>query len=134
MHIRSPFTSIKSYDLHVVFSESQIEEAQFFFQRFLSFLEEHQIEYQKHRFFTEPVGPWPTPMWQCILPSSDTLHQSLGLCTAWFMLNRGPFSVMIHPNTRQEGAYGGVYEDHSQNHLWLGDPLELKLELFKRSQ
>ena len=130
MHIRSPENSITSYDLHVVFHEGQVEEAQDLYQRFLNFLNEGQIEHQKRRFFSEPVGPWPTPMWQCVLSASDTLHQSLGLCTAWFMLNRGPFSVMIHPNTLQEGDYGGAYEDHDQNHLWLGDPLELRLEIF----
>ena len=132
MQTRSPYTSIKSYDLHVVFSDTHREEAQLFFQQFLTFLEDHQIAYQKHRFFSEPVGPWPTPMWQCILPISEQVHQSLGLCISWFMLNRGDFSVMIHPNTHQEGEWGGVYEDHHQNHLWLGAPLELKLELFKK--
>ena len=122
----------KGYDLHVVFSDSQHQAAHALFEACLGFLDQSEISYHKHRFFSKPVGPWPTPMWQIILPHSDQVHSNLGLCIAWFMLNRGEFSVMIHPNTHQEQGRGGEYEDHSQNHLWLGSPLKLKMEIFEK--
>ena len=132
--MRSPKTSItKGYDIHVVFSNEHEEEAQTLFDLCLTFLTENNISYQKHRIFSRPVGPWPTPMWQFILPSSDQVYHDLGLCIAWFMLNRGIFSVMIHPNTQQEDEHGGALEDHTQSHLWLGSPLELNVDIFKRS-
>ena len=132
--MRSPQDSItKGYDLHVVFVESQQDKAKTLFEACLGFLDENEINYQKHRFFSKPVGPWPTPMWQIILPPSDQVHSHLGLCVAWFMLNRGEFSVMIHPNTLQKNGQGGEYEDHSQNHLWLGSPLKLKMDIFEKS-
>lgn len=120
----------KGYDIHVVFSENQQEMATELFYACLDFLNKQEITYQNHKIFAAPVGPWPTPMWQFVLPSSSRTHHDLGQCTAWFMLNRGSFSVMIHPNTKKENGRGGEYEDHVHNHLWLGPPQALHIDIF----
>lgn len=128
---RSPIQSITGgYDVHLVFQEEREARATHLFHSCISFLNEHDIVYQNHRIFSQPVGPWPTGMWQFELPFSNHVFQDLGLCISWLMLNREDFSVMIHPNTKKERGVGGALEDHSQNHLWLGIPLQLKMSIF----
>ena len=132
--MRHPKNSIpKGYDIHVVFQDNQREEARLLFDSCIEFLINDDITFQNHKVFSSPVGPWPTPMWQFVLPSSPQVHHDLGLCISWFMLNRGELSVMIHPNSRKENELGGAYEDHVQNHLWLGQSMSLKIEIFKDS-
>ena len=132
--MRCPTSSItRGYDVHVVFSDSEREAAQTLFERCHTFLEANKISYERDRFFSKPVGPWPIPMWQFVLPNSTHIHRDLGLCIAWFMLNRGEFSVMIHPNTDRKDGVGGAYEDHSQNHLWFGSPIALNMSIFESS-
>ncbi|MAA79816.1 MAG: hypothetical protein CL916_11200 [Deltaproteobacteria bacterium] len=129
--IRSPHDSITGgYDVHLVFTSSQQELAKHLFTACLDFLHKNDIAYQNHRIFSRPVGPWPTCMWQFELPFSSRVHQDLGLCISWLMLNRGVFSVMVHPNTKKENGQGGALEDHGQNHLWLGAPMPLKMSIF----
>ena len=132
---RDPETSIvNGYDIHTVFEPEQKEAALALYHLFLDFLSKQNIPYQHNKVFDVPVGPWPTPMWQVILPSGKRSHLDLGPCIAWLMLNRGAFSVMIHPNTKQENGLGGGYEDHSQNMFWMGAPQTLKLHIFQKSK
>ena len=118
------------FDIHVVFSTSQTPKALSLYQACLSFLTEHNIAFHNHKVFHKPVGPWPLPMWQVILPTTPKIYEDLGRCISWFMMNREVFSVMIHPNTEQVGNKGGEYADHSQHHLWLGTPISLNMEIF----
>ena len=120
------------FDIHVVFSTDQTERALTLYQNFLSFLTKHKISFHNQKVFHQPVGPWPLPMWQVILSTNPKIHEELGRCISWFMLNRDGFSVMIHPNTEQVENKGGAYEDHSQHHLWLGTPITLNMAIFTR--
>lgn len=129
--MRSPNESIiGGYDIHVVFTKNQQKDAEHLFVACLYFLDEHEIAYHNQRLFSDPIGPWPTGMWQLELPSSAEVYHDLGMCISWLMINRGVFSVMIHPNTKKEGERGGPIEDHGQNHLWLGRPIELNMSIF----
>ena len=131
--IRNPDLSITNgYDVHVVFSKNQREKATLLSRNCIEFLQSKNIVYKHHKIFDAPVGPWPTPMWQFILPKSEHAYRDLGCCISWFMLNRGEFSVMIHPNSKEEGEMGGAYEDHSQNMFWMGPPLSLKMSIFEK--
>lgn len=50
-----------------------------------------------------------------------------GAFVPWLVINRGPLSALIHPNT-------GVDEeerDHTQRATWLGDRIPLDLRIFK---
>ena len=127
--LRNPNTSITDgYDIHVVFSQNDEERATTLFEHFVGFIESKSIQYLRAKIFQRPVGPWPLPMWQVILPFQKNIYQDLGLCISWFMLNRDGFSVMIHPNTKEEDGKGGSYEDHVHNLIWLGKPVSLYLE------
>ena len=117
------------YDIHVVFQPAELDKASALFRSFTDYLSRHRIAVERALLFEEPVGPWPCPMWQVLLPQHQEMHAQLGLCISWLMLNRGSFSVMIHPNTRQDEQRGGPYEDHSANLLWLGEGLPLKLDM-----
>lgn len=41
----------------------------------------------------------------------------------WLMLNREGLDILVHPLTDDE------YDDHTANALWLGKPVDLKLEI-----
>ena len=126
--IRNPEHSVTDgYDIHVVFHKEQKEDAHLLFKDFCAFLSSIEIPHQRAKIFDTPVGPWPMPMWQTILPNSKSVYSDIGNCISWFMLNRGDFSVMIHPNTKEENGMGGSKEDHMQNMLWMGPSIPLKI-------
>lgn len=118
------------FDIHVVFTTAQTDRALALHQACLDFLTQHGITFRNPKVFHKPVGPWPLPMWQVILPPDPHIYEHLGKCITWFMLNREDFSVMIHPNTEKKDGLGGAYADHSQHHLWLGTPLVLNMNIF----
>jgi DOPA 4,5-dioxygenase len=130
--IRDPDQAItRGFDIHVVFSSVQTIPARALFESFLTFLAERQLPHTRPLLFESAVGPWPGPMWQVLLPPGPRLYEDLGQCVSWLMLNRGDFSVMVHPNTVQEGSQGGAVEDHSQSHFWMGTPLTLRLDVLR---
>lgn len=66
------------------------------------------------RFHEVPVGPHLLPMFTVVVP-----HQAFTATVSWLMLEHGPHSVLIHPETGDDRA------DHSIHALWLGERLEL---------
>ncbi|KAJ7898451.1 DOPA-like domain-containing protein, partial [Mycena leptocephala] len=65
-----------------------------------------------------PAGPHPTPMFEV---NTFTPHQT-GALFCWLVVNRGPCSVLIHPNTDDELA------DHTTLATWMGTPWPLKTD------
>ncbi|KAG0221867.1 hypothetical protein BGW41_006464 [Actinomortierella wolfii] len=63
-----------------------------------------------------PVGPHPIGSYEVWVPREDFAR-----AYSWFVLNRGPHSVLIHPLTRD------VVADHSTRAAWLGTPVPLDL-------
>jgi aromatic ring-cleaving dioxygenase len=118
----------QGYDIHVVFEAQQLADSRELYAEFMAYILQNSIPHQRPLVFEQAVGPRPCPMWQVLLPKSPRAYEDLGRCISWFMLNRRGFSVMIHPNTHREHELGGSYEDHSENGLWLGSPLALRLE------
>jgi DOPA 4,5-dioxygenase len=53
-----------------------------------------------------------------------------GAFVPWLVINRGPLSALIHPNT----VHGEDERNHTQRATWLGDRLPLDLRLFKLMQ
>lgn len=49
----------------------------------------------------------------------------LGALMSWFVQNRGPCSVLIHPNT------GDDVKDHTTNGTWLGEKVPLDVDLLR---
>jgi aromatic ring-cleaving dioxygenase len=54
------------------------------------------------------------------------LAEQFGAFVPWLVINRGPLSALVHPNTDEEER------DHTQRATWMGQPLPLNLKLFKK--
>lgn len=55
-----------------------------------------------------------------------------GAFIPWLVINRGPLSALLHPNTVDPttGDHDEGYRDHTQRATWLGNPLPLDLGMF----
>ncbi len=51
--------------------------------------------------------------------------EQFGAFIPWLVINRGPLSALVHPNTGEEER------DHTQRATWLGERFPLDLSLFK---
>ena len=71
------------------------------------------------RFHEKPVGPHPCWSYQVAFRPED-----FDQLVPWLALNRGGLVVFIHPNT------GDDLVDHRDRAIWLGEKLDLKLEIF----
>jgi DOPA 4,5-dioxygenase len=69
-------------------------------------------------FRDEPVGPHPVSNVQIIFAASAFQH-----VVPYLMLNRDGLDILVHPLTESS------YDDHSRHALWLGRPVDLKLEV-----
>lgn len=49
-----------------------------------------------------------------------------GAFIPWLVINRGPLSALLHPNTGDDGDESEEYRNHTQRATWLGQPLPLK--------
>ncbi len=79
-----------------------------------------RFEVQLGRWRDEPVGPHPRPMYQVAF-AVDKFTEVV----PWLMLNHDGLIVFIHPETGDDLA------DHSDHALWLGEKIDLKLDMFR---
>jgi len=54
--------------------------------------------------------------------------EQLGTLLSWFVANRGPCSVLVHPNT------GNDVLDHTTHATWLGDKVPLDVDLLRAGE
>ena len=54
--------------------------------------------------------------------------EQFGAFIPWLVINRGPLSALIHPNTDDE------LRDHSQRATWMGQPFPVYLGQFKEAK
>ncbi|KAI1321426.1 hypothetical protein EDD11_005117 [Mortierella claussenii] len=73
-----------------------------------------QVVPLKNGINTSPRGPHPIGSYEVWCAREDFAR-----CYSWFVLNRGPHSILIHPLTKEELA------DHSSRATWLGTPVPL---------
>lgn len=78
-------------------------------------------ECRAYRFFEGPLGPHPMPMFEVNVFNPE----QLGALFSWFVANRGPCSVLIHPNT------GDDVTDHTTNGTWIGEKVPLDVDLLQ---
>jgi DOPA 4,5-dioxygenase len=64
----------------------------------------------------QPVGPPPPPMFEIEFP-----HASRDRVLDWLHAHRGPFPVLLHPETDDPKR------DHRDDAVWLGQRLDLNL-------
>lgn len=68
-----------------------------------------------------PIGPHPIGMFEAHVKTPN----EFGAIVSWLVINRGPLSVLVHPNTTPED----VERDHFERATWIGKALPLNGEI-----
>ncbi|KAF8518041.1 DOPA-like domain-containing protein [Hysterangium stoloniferum] len=98
------------FDFHIYYqpgNQKDIEYAKALHERIRREFPELRI----YRFWEKPVGPHPVPMFEVNVFNP---HQT-GALFSFLAVNRGPCSVLIHPNT------GDPHRDHTELATWMGE-------------
>ncbi len=111
----SDVADIRGYHAHVYYDESSRDAAA----RLRDALE-RGFDVELGRWRDEPVGPHPQAMYQVKFAPVEFAR-----IVPWLMLNRGGLTVLVHPDT------GDALADHAVNPLWLGQKLELNVEILR---
>jgi DOPA 4,5-dioxygenase len=72
------------------------------------------------RWHDQPIDPHPKSMYQVAF-----LPNQFEKVVPWLMLNREGLDVLIHPET------GDDVKDHTDHALWLGEKLELNIDILR---
>lgn len=78
-------------------------------------------ELRIYSVFDKPVGPHPIGMFEVNLFTPA----QFGAFVPWLVINRGPLSALVHPNT------GDDVRDHTQLATWMGQPFPLRIGLLR---
>jgi aromatic ring-cleaving dioxygenase len=109
------------FDIHIYFLHTNADEAAFataLWERIRREFPELRI----YRLWEKPIGPHPVAMFEVNLFTPE----QFGAFVPWLVINRGPLSALVHPNT------GDGLRDHSQRATWMGQPLPLQLGLLAK--
>ncbi len=106
---------IPDYHAHVYFDAEKREAA-------MALREEvvEKFDVDMGRWHERNVGPH--PRWSYQILFAQELFSTL---VPWLMLNRRGCTIFLHPNT------GNDLEDHRDHPIWMGEMLDLKLEIFE---
>ena len=77
-----------------------------------------------YKLWDKPIGPHTLPMFEVNLFTPA----QFGAFIPWLVINRGPLSALLHPNTDDEDEL----RSHSQRATWLGEKIPLDLGILKR--
>eukprot|EP01120_Amphizonella_sp_Union-15-10_P001915 TRINITY_DN12061_c0_g1_i1.p1 TRINITY_DN12061_c0_g1~~TRINITY_DN12061_c0_g1_i1.p1 ORF type:complete len:134 (+),score=21.73 TRINITY_DN12061_c0_g1_i1:90-491(+) len=109
---------INRFDIHFYYTKETQSSA-------LKIREELKQRFPWLRFFNphnQAMGPHPQPMWEADFYNSENLYADYGEVLFWLQLHHNGHSVLIHPKT------GYPKREHTENALWLGERLPLKVE------
>ncbi|RXW18719.1 hypothetical protein EST38_g7133 [Candolleomyces aberdarensis] len=104
------------FDFHIYYMPSSPDESKFAKELHERIRREFP-ELRIYRFWDKAVGPHPTAMFEV---NTFTPHQT-GAFFSWLAVNRGPCSVLIHPNTDD------ALKDHTELATWMGRPWPLNI-------
>lgn len=107
---------IAGYHAHIYYDEASRARAG----RIREFIERN-FEVVMGRWRDMPVGPHPQAMYQVAFAP-----EQFSRIVPWLMLNRDGLTVLVHPET------GDAYTDHAVNPLWLGEKLQLNVEMLRQ--
>lgn len=84
-------------------------------------------ELRIYRFWEKPVGPHPYAMFEVNLFTPA----QFGAFVSWLVIWRGNLSVLVHPNTDEEGLDSeSELRNHTQRATWMGEKVPLDLSMF----
>jgi aromatic ring-cleaving dioxygenase len=82
-----------------------------------------------YSFNGKPEGPFPVAQFEVNLSTPA----QFGAFVPWLAVWRGPLSVLVHPNTTEEGDGASVERrNHSQRAIWMGQRISLDMSLWER--
>ncbi len=105
--------AIKDYHAHVYYDAASKETA-----ARLRAEVEARFEVTLGRWHDRPVGPHPRWSYQIAFET-----EIFGSLVPWLALNREGLVIFVHPNTGQD------LPDHAQRAIWLGEKVELNLDV-----
>lgn len=79
-----------------------------------------QFDVRLGRWHEQPIGPHTKSMYQVAF-----LPNQFDRVVPWLMLHREGLDILVHPETGDDVA------DHTNHALWLGEKLELNIEVLK---
>ncbi|PIA95910.1 hypothetical protein CB0940_10596 [Cercospora beticola] len=82
-------------------------------------------ELRIYPIFDRPIGPHTTAMFEVNLFTPE----QFGAFVPWLVINRGPLSALLHPNT---GEGLEQERDHTQRATWLGQAWPLEAWVLRR--
>jgi aromatic ring-cleaving dioxygenase len=109
-------TAIKGYHAHIYYAPHSRETAA----RVREGIGE-RFRARLGNWHDEAVGPHPISMYQVAFDAAEFPH-----IVPWLMLNREGLSILVHPLS------GDAYLDHARFAIWLGQPVELRLDVLKQ--
>lgn len=79
-------------------------------------------ELRIYRLWDKPIGPHPVAMFEVNVFTPE----HFGAFIPWLVINRGPLSALVHPNT------GDDVRDHTQRATWMGEPYPLNVGMLRK--
>ncbi|KAF2005865.1 hypothetical protein P154DRAFT_518117 [Amniculicola lignicola CBS 123094] len=111
------------FDVHIYFVQSDEEETKYATELWERIRREFP-ELRIYRVWDRPIGPHITGMFEVNIFTPE----QFGAFIPWLVINRGPLSALLHPNTDDE------LRDHTQRATWLGQELPLHLKMFRKKK
>ncbi len=109
------------FDVHVYFYPSNKEQtafAQALWERIRRSFPELRI----YKIWDRPIGPHVVGMFEV----NVFTPAQFGAFIPWLVINRGPLSALVHPNTGEDER------DHTQRATWLGEQMPLDVQVLRR--
>jgi len=119
-----------AFDIHVYYAQHDEQETAFaraLWERIRREFPELRI----YKFWDRPVGPHAVTMFEVNLFTPA----QFGAFVPWLAINRGPLSVLVHPNTiKDSGEEAGEEEErnHTQRAIWMGERLPVRTQVFRK--
>ncbi|USW56063.1 Putative Dopa 4,5-dioxygenase, DOPA-like superfamily [Septoria linicola] len=112
-----------AFDVHIYYLQTSPSES-----KFAQHLHERiRREFPELRVYTlwdKPIGPHPVAMFEINLFTPA----QFGAFIPWLVINRGPLSALVHPNT------GDDERDHTQRATWMGQPYPLQTGMLRKAK
>jgi len=109
------------FDIHIYFYQSRDEQVKFAKELWERIRREFP-ELRIYKVWDRPIGPHPVAMFEVNVFTPE----QFGAFIPWLVINRGPLSALVHPNT------GDPERDHTQRATWLGQSFPLDVALLRR--
>jgi len=112
--LKYPVNIHEHYHAHVYFEQATLE-----FAKDLCDKAGNLFNFKIGRIHEKPIGPH--LMWSCQIAFSSN---SFEMFSPWLEENRQNLSILVH------GLTGNNLQDHTEFAYWLGEPVDLTLDLF----